>query len=1788
MVRLLHIESRQAIRNPRTVFLSTAFWLCAIFFLHAPFVQAQVSQYSFNAATAVYQAGNNPGNPTPANVFPLNWDDETATLNIPFDFYYNGNVYTTSGTLGVSANGWVAFSNGPISMTGTSAGGSFVSKLDATGLYLGGSANNQGIAVFNADIEEQVFANISGTIASGSNLVTAVSSFADIRIGTRLSGTGINDGTVVTAFDAGAGTITMSSQATASGSILITPRSSIYAFIRGTAPNREWVVQWTQVHRYNAASTESISFQLILHEAGGNAANQLIRVMMGDCSSSIAGSLQLQMGLRGLSSSDFHARAHGAGWSATAQASGNNEHILYSQSDLPLSGESFDWLPCTSIPAVAGSISGAASVCAGSMNTYILSPVAGATFYTWSFSGVGASFSATTSNPANTISFGTGATSGTLTVSAGNACGSSASSNLSITVNPLPSASISYPSTSYCISTVGPISVTQTGTGGGTYSSSPAGLTIHPTTGAITPSSSTPGSYIVQYSYNNGTCPNTTTFPVQIQAALSGTYTVGSGGHFATLTAAVQAYNNSCLSGPVVFELISANYSGSESYPIIIAKNNSASSVNSLRIKPAAGNTALIYGVLNDNALIRVHGDYVIIDGSNNGSQSRNLTIWNEGAVRPRVVLFGSSGTTPVHHDSLMNCIIRNGTTDAGAVVCSDASNIANPGYFHSIRIQNNIIRNSFYGIYCIAVNSGSNGNGLCIDDNDMSASGVDAIQFTGIFLQGVTGAKVRNNLLANFRGTDDASDNGIWLHTGVRNTQVTGNTIRNLNYTGTAGHGGRGIFISSGVTNTNLLIANNMIANLSGDGFNYNNVASGMNNPTGILLTSGPMSNIKIYNNSIYLGGVPGFTNTLNNSSAISVCIRFRGPDIQAEIVNNILVNRLGRVASLGLGSVGILTNAANASQFVQLDNNIYHIAGTGGGSNPFGMIGGGQYGSFAGWRTITGKDANSLNPGLPVFMSGEDLRLNPTGNNGIHNRGILLADIPDDIDGFTRHPQTPDIGCAEFVPAQTACWVGKVSVDWTDPKNWEANVVPSDSTDVRIDGGYTFLPTISGAQSVRGLNLLSPSTPPVLSLLPGSLLKINGILSYSGSARILADQATVQMNGTGAQSIPAGIFQDNKVLNLIVGNSSDEGLTLNGPLDVYRSLTFTSEGKRLNTGGHLVFKSTASGTAWLGDITGKIINGDATVERFIPTGLTHGKSWQFISVPVSGTQTVKQAWQEGNAPMGNLVPGYGTIITANIPGATALGFDVATPVASGPGMKVYNPVTNNWDGIANTSSLPIGNTKGYFVFVRGDRSVTTSTAPATPTILRAKGRLFTASSGEQPTATTILPDAFESIGNPYASAIDFEQISKPGPAFVDNTFYVWDPLLPGSQGLGGYQTISAVNGFKPVPGGTSTYPSDSVITRIESGQAFFMHATGPGSGGSISFSESSKIGESRLVHRGQGTSQALSNFRVQLYAGQGNDARLADAAVALFSSTYSREYDAFDALKLMNGGENLGISLKGKVVSVEARDEVRNADTIQLHMSNLRRQSYSLTWQANELPVAAFTAWLHDRYLNTVQPLQMNGNDQVVFEVNADQASAAANRFFIVFRESRPLPVTFITTSSIRQRDESVLVKWVVASEQSITHYEVEKSRDGRNFSGIGQVRATGSPLQQEYTFTDNRAGKERIFYRVRAVEVDGRGQYSGISSVQALTSESNISVYPNPVQGKRINLQTSLPEGRYQLRLVSAAGQVVYQSDIRILSGRQNQVIALPGHTAAGTYQLQLHASGHPSDIVQILIQ
>ena len=88
---------------------------------------------------------------------------------------------------------------------------------------------------------------------------------------------------------------------------------------------------------------------------------------------------------------------------------------------------------------------------------------------------------------------------------------------VTVTVNPLPTAAITYPNQTYC--NRGTIAVTQTGLAGGTYSGD-TGLVVNATTGLINLASSTAGNHIVTYTFNDGSCSNTATASVDITATV--------------------------------------------------------------------------------------------------------------------------------------------------------------------------------------------------------------------------------------------------------------------------------------------------------------------------------------------------------------------------------------------------------------------------------------------------------------------------------------------------------------------------------------------------------------------------------------------------------------------------------------------------------------------------------------------------------------------------------------------------------------------------------------------------------------------------------------------------------------------------------------------------------------------------------------------------------------------------------------------------------------------------------------------------------------------------------------------------------------------------------------------------------------------------------------------------------------------------------------------------------------------------------------------------------------------
>jgi hypothetical protein len=95
-----------------------------------------------------------------------------------------------------------------------------------------------------------------------------------------------------------------------------------------------------------------------------------------------------------------------------------------------------------------------------------------------------------------------------------------------ITISATDNASFNYTGTTFCASGTNP-TPTITGLAGGTFTATPAGLTLNASTGEITLATSTINNYVVTYT-TNGSCPNTSTATINVTNSPSATFTYSS------------------------------------------------------------------------------------------------------------------------------------------------------------------------------------------------------------------------------------------------------------------------------------------------------------------------------------------------------------------------------------------------------------------------------------------------------------------------------------------------------------------------------------------------------------------------------------------------------------------------------------------------------------------------------------------------------------------------------------------------------------------------------------------------------------------------------------------------------------------------------------------------------------------------------------------------------------------------------------------------------------------------------------------------------------------------------------------------------------------------------------------------------------------------------------------------------------------------------------------------------------------------------------------------------------
>ncbi|MCX6304981.1 MAG: T9SS type A sorting domain-containing protein [Bacteroidetes bacterium] len=494
---------------------------------------------------------------------------------------------------------------------------------------------------------------------------------------------------------------------------------------------------------------------------------------------------------------------------------------------------------------------------------------------------------------------------------------------------------------------------------------------------------------------------------------LTGNKTVGTGGSYTTITMAVAALNaNGVGEGGVTFLLTDASYT--ETHPLTITAQGNAASV--VIFKPAAGVSPQItlsatataqWGIKLDGA------DYIVFDGSNNGTATRDMT-YKLGNTHGSVFFL----TNSADNNTIRNCIVRSFANDSTA----DIGILVKGAGCDSTLIMNNHIFNAYEGIDIFAPGSSGFSTGTRILNNLVGDS-LEHISTFGIYCANSQILEITGNeIFFIIRDKKSNTPEGIFVPAMLNQVlRIEKNKVHDLYSTCVDGMGGKGIYLMLTDNNPDISVINNMIWHL-GTGTSHTLFSTiDTYAPVGIYIyrssTNITTGTISIRHNSIWLtpDNVHGLNPNMAFAMGMYVGVGIGGTTAGSGVIdfrNNIIRINIGETGSGFNGSeaYGIYSASTTRDPFApgSLDHNIYDD--TGQDYNYAGRFKPLTTGlTFAEWQTATGQDGNSLNQD-PGFISVADLHI----QDGYYVNGAGLG-VLDDIDGNPRS-NPPDIGADEY----------------------------------------------------------------------------------------------------------------------------------------------------------------------------------------------------------------------------------------------------------------------------------------------------------------------------------------------------------------------------------------------------------------------------------------------------------------------------------------------------------------------------------------------------------------------------------------------------------------------------------------------------------------------------------------------------------------------------------------------------------------------------------------------------
>jgi hypothetical protein len=835
------------------------------------------------------------------------------------------------------------------------------------------------------------------------------------------------------------------------------------------------------------------------------------------------------------------------------------------------------------------------------------------------------------------------------------------------------------------------------------------------------------------------------------------------------------------------------------------------------------------------------------------------------------------------------------------------------------------------------------------------------------------------------------------------------------------------------------------------------------------------------------------------------------------------------------------------NIGANVTVLGNLELISGTGTGAISFGN-GGNIY--------LHGTLNNYNNEGTGNTTSNSTINL--IASSGIQN---IIANSSNTQRGKLPHIKINQSGTASLVMTGFINVAGSWEYTGGRPVDATGSTVTIFGTRTILANGMSFNDLNVGHSGVTANITLSSglSVSGTLNIISGASLNTsNNSVELSGnvinSGVLTLGTSVVTLRGGAGQSIDLRGASDVTLHTLVCNKTSGTAIITD---NISISDLLTCSGGTLDLNDRVRLLSTASKTAQVGTITGGTINGNATIERYIPAKAT--RKWHFLAAPVSSGASIRNSWQNqiyitgagtGSGPVGTFNSNF---------------FDWT--VANSTSMYSYNEnmnvgMNNRWVSVPNTNATNLNRGVGYRVFIRGARGdlgqLTGTVSNQTEVTLAATGNIPQGTQNISITCSNgcTADDGWNLIGNPFPATLDWNLMSTTNSSITTGTYYVLDPIN------------NAYVSWNGSVGGATRY--------ISSGQSFWVKKSSSGSS-NFQVTEAHKA-----VNQNGGSffkTDNLSNLLTIKLTGTGFE----NNAYVHLNNSGLYTLDRYDAYKLSFGNNQIAtfISEDGTRLDINNLPEygAKLIDTIEVDVKlPLAANNYTLNFNNVSSFDNALQVVLEDKLSNTYTDLKSNA--VYAFTTNGN-ANSANNRFrILISNQSTPLPVT-LTLLQAKLENNLAVLNWSTLTEKNNAKFIVEHSVDGISYRKVGEVKGAGnSSIKVDYAFNHSKFSRNEVnYYRLKQVDYNGDFAYSNVAfvsgSTKQITPEFNnesgstkLSLYPIPAQNV-LSVEGLLTEQAW-VRISNMYGVEVYTKQVKANNG----IAALDiEHLTAGVYVIEV---------------